>query len=45
MPARLLDDLMQYVQRSEIALARALATGPQTSIDPWDHVMTTHPVM
>ncbi len=31
MPPRLLDNLMQSVQRSETALARALATGPQTS--------------
>ncbi|MGH3815414.1 MAG: hypothetical protein ACRDUV_23685 [Pseudonocardiaceae bacterium] len=30
-PARLLDNLMQSVQRSETALARALAPGPQTS--------------
>jgi hypothetical protein len=30
MPPRLLDNLMQSVQRSETALAHALATGPQT---------------
>jgi hypothetical protein len=44
-PPRLLDNLMQSVQSSETALARALTPGPQTRIDPHGHVKMTHRLM
>ncbi len=43
MPPQLLDNLMQSVQRSETALARSLAIGPQTS-GSIPHGKTTHRV-